>query len=67
MTSLSGHADRDELFQWMKRFKQSPKMVFTVHGEKDNIETYGKAIREKLGWNVLQPVYLETVELFRGI
>jgi metallo-beta-lactamase family protein len=67
MTSLSGHADRDELFQWMKGFKASPKMVFTVHGEKNNIEAYGKAIKEKLGWNVLQPVYLETVELFRGI
>lgn len=67
MTSLSGHADKEELFQWMKGFKKSPKMVFTVHGEKDNLEAYGKTIKEKLGWNVIQPVYLETLELFRGI
>lgn len=67
MTSLSGHADKDELFEWMKGFKQSPKMVFTVHGEKDNIEAYSNAIKEHFGWNVFQPVYLESVDLFRGI
>ena len=42
-------------------------MVFTVHGEKNNIEAYGKAIKEKFGWNVIQPDYLDTVELFKGI
>lgn len=67
MTSLSGHADKDELFQWMKHFKTAPKMVFTVHGEKNHIEAYSKAIKETLGWNVIQPVYLESLELFRGI
>ena len=67
MTSLSGHADRDELFQWMKNFKTSPKMVFTVHGEGNSLEAYGRAIREKFGWNVVQPNYLESIELFKGI
>lgn len=67
MTSLSGHADKDELFQWMRNFKKAPKMVFTVHGEKNHIEAYSKAIKENLGWNVIQPVYLESIDLFRGI
>lgn len=67
MTSLSGHADKEELFQWMNNFKESPKMVFTVHGEKDNLDAYTKAIKERLKWNVIQPVYLESVTLFRGI
>jgi metallo-beta-lactamase family protein len=67
MTSLSGHADKEELFQWMKNFKQSPKMVFTVHGEKNNLEAYSKAIKERMNWNVYQPVYLESIDLFRGI
>jgi metallo-beta-lactamase family protein len=67
MTSLSGHADKEELFQWMNNFKESPKMVFTVHGEKSNLDVYTKAIRERLNWNVLQPAYLESVDLFRGI
>ena len=67
MSSLSGHADREELFTWMKNFKQPPKMIFTVHGEGKNIEAYTKAIRERMKWNVIQPVYLETVQLFTGI
>lgn len=67
MTSLSGHADKAELFQWMKNFKKAPKMVFTVHGEKNHIEAYSKGIKENLGWNVIQPVYLESMDLFRGI
>jgi metallo-beta-lactamase family protein len=67
MTSLSGHADRGELFQWMRHFKESPKMVFTVHGEKSNLEAYTKAIKEKLNWNVHEPVFLESIDLFRGI
>jgi metallo-beta-lactamase family protein len=67
MTSLSGHADKEELFQWMKNFKQAPKMVFTVHGEKNNLDAFKKSIKERMGWNVFQPVYLETVTLFRGI
>ena len=67
MTSLSGHADRAELLDWMKNFRQSPKMVFTVHGEKANLDAYTKTIRERMGWNVFQPVYLESVTLFSGI
>ncbi|HEY0742084.1 MAG TPA: MBL fold metallo-hydrolase [Chryseosolibacter sp.] len=67
MSSLSGHADREELFAWMNNFKSAPKMVFTVHGEGKNLEAYGKAIRERMKWNVVQPNYLETVHLFSGI
>jgi metallo-beta-lactamase family protein len=67
MTSLSGHADKEELFKWMKNFKESPKMVFTVHGEKSTLDAYSKAIKERMDWNVHQPGYLESVELFSGI
>lgn len=67
MTSLSGHADKEELFQWMANIKQSPKMVFTIHGEKNNLDAYATEIKKRLNWNVLQPVYLETVDLFKGI
>jgi metallo-beta-lactamase family protein len=67
MTSLSSHADREELFEWMGKFKRSPKITFTVHGEGASIDVYSKAIRERMKWNVIQPVYLETVQLFSGI
>jgi metallo-beta-lactamase family protein len=67
LTSFSGHADRDELFSWMKNFTTPPKMTFTVHGEGTNLETYAQAIRDKLKWNVILPEYLESVTLFQGI
>jgi len=67
MSSLSGHADREELFAWMAHFKQPPKMVFTIHGEKESIASYAHAIKERFHWNVLAPTYLESVLLFSGI
>ncbi|HEY5749863.1 MAG TPA: MBL fold metallo-hydrolase [Chryseolinea sp.] len=67
MSSLSGHADKEELFTWMGKFLQAPKITFTVHGEGSNLEAYSQAIRDRLKWNVIQPTYLQSVELFSGI
>ncbi len=67
MTSLSGHADRNELFAWMKCLTSKPKMTFTVHGEGAAIDAYAQAIRNELGWNVIVPEYLQTETLFKGI
>lgn len=67
MSSLSGHADRAELFDWMKNFVQKPKLVFAVHGEGEAIDRYAHAIRNQLGWNVIVPEYLESFVLFDGI
>jgi metallo-beta-lactamase family protein len=67
MASMSGHADREELFRWMKNFKQKPKMTFCTHGEGERLVQYAQAIRDTFAWNVLVPDYLETVTLFNGI
>ena len=67
MSSLSGHADREELLAWMKRFKSKPKITFTIHGEGEGLKEYAMNIREKLNWNVVEPQYLETISLFEGI
>jgi metallo-beta-lactamase family protein len=67
MSSLSGHADREELFTWMKGFTSKPKITFTVHGENPGMHQYAEDIRNTLQWNVVEPEYLETVSLFAGI
>ena len=67
ISSMSGHADRGELFRWMSNFKESPKMTFCVHGEGEGLEKYAQSIREKFSWNVFVPEYLEAFELFNGI
>lgn len=65
--SFSGHADRRELFAWMGNFNDKPKMTFVVHGENPELAQYARDIRTELGWNVVEPEYLETVSLFEGI
>lgn len=67
VTSFSGHADREELFAWMKHFTEKPKMTFVIHGENPGMARYAQAIRERMGWNVFEPQYLESVSLFQGI
>jgi metallo-beta-lactamase family protein len=67
ISSMSGHADREELFMWMKNFKEKPKVTFCVHGEGNDLQTYAQTIREKLQWNVVVPKYKESVNLFKGI
>jgi metallo-beta-lactamase family protein len=67
MTSLSSHADKEELFTWLGKFTQSPKITFTVHGEGKNLAAYAQAIRDRLKWNVVEPKYLQSIELFSGI
>src|SRR5690606_5333391 len=65
--SFSGHADREELFDWMQNFAEKPKMTFVIHGEDPGKARYAQAIRDRLGWNVMEPHYLESVSLFEGI
>ncbi|MEX1240113.1 MAG: MBL fold metallo-hydrolase [Cyclobacteriaceae bacterium] len=67
ITSFSGHADREELFAWMRNFVDKPKITFVVHGENPGMARYAQAIREKLKWNVIEPQYLESVSLFQAI
>ncbi len=64
---LSAHADRSEMLSWLNNFKSHPKNTFIVHGEPKSSQSFAETIREKFGWNVTVPQYLETVELFRGI
>lgn len=67
MTTLSGHADKEELFTWMKNFNNKPKITFVVHGENPGMKNYAQAIRDRMGWNVTEPEYLESFNLFNGI
>ncbi len=67
ISSMSGHADRGELFKWMSNFKEKPKLTFCVHGEGEEQQTYAQAIRDALQWKVIVPNYLESVSLFEGL
>lgn len=67
ISSMSGHADKEELLQWLGGFRDKPKLTFAVHGEAPDIGIYAQSIRDRLGWKVIVPEYLESFSLFEGI
>lgn len=44
--SFSGHADRSELIDYVKRIKGPMKSIFVVHGEEDQSVAFGKTLQD---------------------
>lgn len=63
MTSLSAHADYVEILQWLKQFKQAPKLTFVTHGESVAADAMRLHIEEQLKWQTCVPDYLQKVNL----
>ena len=65
---LSAHADKEELLQWVKNFREAPKRTFIVHGEIESATALANTLYETCQWqNVFVPNYLESFELFQNI
>jgi metallo-beta-lactamase family protein len=60
---FSAHADWKSVLKWLEGLQTTPKMVFTTHGEPDAAEAMAGHIRNRFGWNVMVPQYLQTVDL----
>lgn len=61
--AFSAHADSGELFRWLGNFRRPPRMTYLVHGEWEQMRALETQIRERLGWPVQIPAYLEKVDL----
>ncbi len=59
--SLSAHADRNELIEWISRVPRPPKMTYIVHGEPAAAESMCNEIETRLGWRVDIADHGETV------
>ena len=57
---FSGHGDRNELFDMMKKIKGNPK-VLTVHGDSESCELFAQEIHEKFGFEAHAPIVNETI------
>jgi len=57
---FSGHGDRNELFDMMKKIKGNPK-VLTVHGDSKSCELFAQEIHEKFGFEAHAPIVNETI------
>jgi len=63
ISSLSAHADSDEIMRWLGGFKRPPRKTFVVHGELDSATALRDRIARDLGWEAVIPTYQEIVEL----
>ncbi|MDP1086587.1 MBL fold metallo-hydrolase RNA specificity domain-containing protein, partial [Klebsiella pneumoniae] len=48
LEGFSGHADQEEIIQWLRNFKKRPKKVFLIHGEQDSLDTISDLIQREL-------------------
>lgn len=64
LESLSGHADANELMEWMGK-APAPAMTYVTHGEPDSADALRYRIDHELGWNVRVPEQLESIDLMR--
>ena len=60
---FSAHADKDELLKWISSLKSPPRRIFVVHGEPESSGELSSVIKEKLGWRVSVPGYLDEAVL----
>lgn len=51
LEGFSGHADRDDLLDWLSSFLTPPKKVFLVHGEEDSKKAFAATVKEALGYD----------------
>ncbi|MFB5611820.1 MAG: MBL fold metallo-hydrolase [Nitrosarchaeum sp.] len=59
---FSGHADRNELFELIKKIKGNPK-VLTVHGDTESCEKFAQEIHEKFGLEAHAPDVNEVISI----
>ena len=59
---FSGHADRNELFEVVKKIKGNPK-VLTVHGDMESCEKFAQEIHEKFGLEAHAPSVNEVISI----
>lgn len=61
--SLSGHADRNGLADWIDHFEKRPEKAYVVHGENGSIDSFSSLLKERYGINTVIPSIGETYVL----
>lgn len=63
LSSLSAHADANEILQWLGGFGKAPRTAFVTHGEPVAADALRQRIERGLRWCVQVPEHLQTFEL----
>ena len=59
---FSGHADKKELFDMIKKIKGNPK-ICTVHGDAESCEMFAREIHEKFGFETFSPAVNDEISI----
>lgn len=63
LPGLSGHADQKGLINWITAFKQKPKMVFVVHGDKMVAPFFASMLTKQYQLQAFAPSFLDSFTL----
>ncbi|MDD5524888.1 MAG: MBL fold metallo-hydrolase [Smithella sp.] len=63
---FSAHAGQSQLMDWLGHFQNKKMPVFLVHGETGAQDVLASLIRQKLGFDVTIPEYLEEIKIKAG-
>ena len=66
LTSLSAHADSDQLLQWLRGFETPPLETFIVHGEPSASAALRDRIERELEWSCTIPAMGQRSALTEG-
>jgi metallo-beta-lactamase family protein len=59
LDGLSGHADRQDLLDWILALPRAPRHVYLMHGEPEAADGLRQALAERRPWPCSVPEYLE--------
>ncbi len=51
LEGFSGHADREDLLEWLSSFITPPKKIFLVHGEDGAKKAFANTVKQVLGYD----------------
>jgi metallo-beta-lactamase family protein len=60
---FSAHADANELQKWLAHLEKPPRRIFVTHGEPEAAQAFAGIIKDKMGWQVSVPGYLDEAVL----
>jgi predicted metal-dependent RNase len=60
---FSGHSDRKQLLNYVRRIRPTPRRVFFVHGEETKCDNMARTVSKQRGVRGLSPRMLETFRL----
>lgn len=66
INGFSAHAGQSQLLDWLQHFQTPEMQVFLVHGEYSVQQVLAEKIRERFGFKVIIPEYLEETILEPG-